>query len=64
MAQVVCNCKPVIHHHRDCLNYLVNARHNTEHIVVGRIDAYRRAEVRAYSVVADREEERRVIDTR
>jgi hypothetical protein len=41
-----------------------HARHDTENIVVRRVDTDRRARGRANRVVGDREEERRVINTR
>ena len=41
-----------------------HARHDTEHVVVRRVDTDRRARGRANRVVGDREEECRVINAR
>ena len=41
-----------------------HARHNAENVVVRRVDVDRRGERRANRVVGDRQEQRRVIDTR
>ena len=39
-----------------------HARHNAEHVVVGRIHTHRGAGRRANRVVGDRDEERRVVN--
>ena len=62
MAQAVCECNRAHEHH--CVQYAVNARHNTEDVVVGGVHADGGRQVGANSVVGDRQQQRGVVNTR
>ena len=61
MAQAVCNCNRADGH--KCVQYAVNARHNTKNVVVGGVHTDSGRQVGANSVVGDRQQQRSVVNT-
>ena len=58
-----CWAQVVENNHNDCCNTLVNARHNTKNVVIDRIHANLRGEIRANSVVGQSQLQDRIVNT-